>query len=93
MESIEKLRQEMPLVFERRDDLVSQVAEATADYHLKIDQLRVSLAPDEFVAERERLYRLHAASIEPVRKEIGCIDRKLADILAAMSPRPIIVTR
>lgn len=93
MENLEKLRLEMPLVFELRDNLVRQVAEETADYHLKIDELRANLGTGEFVRQREQAYYRFAGRLAPVRKEIDRIDRKLADILAAMSPHPIIVTR
>lgn len=89
--NIEKLQLEMPLVFEFRDDLVRIVAEATADYHLKIDRLRVSLEWEEFEAERERAYRLHAASLAPIRAELDRLTKQIANILAAMPPEPIFV--
>lgn len=93
MENIEKLRLEMPLVFEMRDNLVRQVAEETADYHLKIDRLRETLGADEFERQRERAYYRFADRLAPVRAHIEAIDKKIAEILAAMHPQQIIVPR
>lgn len=89
--NLEKLQREMPLVFELRNDLVRKVAEETADYHIKIDRLRIYLDRDEFEIERRSVYDKFQASLAPIRAHIDSINSKIADCLAAMPPERIVV--
>lgn len=91
--NLAKLRQDMPLVFELRDRLVLQVAEATADYHLKIDRLRHSgLSDGAFESAKRLAYDRHYASTIPIHEHIKAIDMRVANILALMPPPPMVYT-
>jgi hypothetical protein len=94
MQNIDKLRLEMPLVFELIAVLNRDRAKLMDDFMRLRERLESheELSTSDHIQRRiQEGYRNFRLSEEPIRRELDYITKKIVDIIAMMPPEPIIL--